>query len=129
MDAPTLVTLEFVPGRYAVCRLPDGVALPKPPPSPVLFALTVTPDERSLVCSEELAPDSARVEPGWACLRVRGPLDFSLTGILASLTGPLAGKELPVFALSTFDTDYLLVRAEHLEEAVTALRVAGHAVI
>ena len=122
------VTLELVPGRYAVCRLEKSATAPTPPPAPSLFVLTVTPDECSLVCEEDHIPDGAQVEPGWACLRVRGVLDFSLTGILASLTAPLAKKHLSVFALSTFDTDYLLVKAERLDDAVTALRAAGHTV-
>ena len=71
-------------------------------------------------------PADVRREGGWRALRVAGLLDFGLTGVLASLVGPLADAGVPVFALGTFDTDWLLVRAGDLERALDALRAAGH---
>jgi hypothetical protein len=66
------------------------------------------------------------VERGWAALEIVGPLDFTLTGVLASFAGPLAEARIPVFAISTFDTDYVLVKTENLDAAVRALSSAGH---
>jgi hypothetical protein len=120
--------LRVFPGRYAVYRLaPDA-----PPPAwargPVL-SITRTPAELSIVCEEQpIPPVGARVEPGWRVLQVAGPLDFSLTGVLAALAAPLAAAGIPIFALSTFDTDYLLVKQDRLEAALDVLRAAGHSV-
>lgn len=93
-----------------------------------LRAVTVTPAEISIVCPEEHTPEGARREDGWRALEVAGPLDFALTGILAALTVPLAEAAVSVFAVSTYDTDYLLVRAGELVEAVRVLEAAGHRV-
>jgi uncharacterized protein len=73
-------------------------------------------------------PQEVRAEGGWRCLKVQGPLDFALTGILAALTAPLAAAGIAVFAVSTYDTDYLLLKAENLHRAAEALRGAGHRV-
>lgn len=87
------------------------------------FSVMRTPDETSVVCSEDDVPPSvARVDKGWQALKVDGPLPLTMTGVTAKLTTPLAAAGIPVFALSTYDTDYLLVKAEHLEHAVVLLR-------
>jgi uncharacterized protein len=127
---PSLL-LEIVPGQFAVCRLAPDAILPESVMQASFFSLTRTPDETSLVVADgdgaRLGAD-ARVESGWRMLRVAGPLDFQLTGILSALAAPLAEAGISLFAVSTFDTDYLLVRADRLEEAVAALRAAGHTV-
>ena len=79
-----------------------------------------------MVCPEENVPAAVRHQAGWRALAVRGPLAFELTGVLASLASPLAEAGVPIFALSTFDTDYLLVPGERLEAALAALEAAGH---
>ncbi len=121
------LTLAVVAGRFAVVRLPPEQAMPAWAWSGVLASATRTETELSIVCADEAVPGTVfTVERGWRALRVAGPLDFSLIGILARLTAPLAEAGASVFALSTFDTDYLLVRATDLERAVGALRAAGH---
>lgn len=120
------LTLTLAPERFAVCRLAPDAPIPPLPLGRSLLALTLTPDELSLVTPETDAPEGARVETGWRALKVSGPLDFSLTGILASLTQPLAEAGLSIFAISTYDTDYVLVRDATLGEALAALRAAGH---
>ena len=94
-----------------------------------LCAVTRTIDELSVVCSEEAVPPEAPSERGWRALKVQGPLDFSLTGVLAALTVPLAAASIPIFALSTYDTDYVLVAARDLTRAAEALTQAGHSVV
>lgn len=79
-----------------------------------------------MVCPEEAVPAEVRGERGWRCLAVRGPLAFELTGVLASLAAPLAAAGVPIFALSTFDTDYLLIPGARLETALDVLHTAGH---
>jgi hypothetical protein len=91
------------------------------------FSVTRTRDELSIVCSEENVPEGVLCDRGWHCLQVKGPLDFEMTGILASLAVPLAEADVSIFAISTYDTDYLLVR--ELDRSITALSNAGHNVM
>ena len=86
-----------------------------------------TDDELSILCHEERVPDGVRAERGFRCLRVAGSLDFSAVGILHALVEPLARARISLLALSTFDTDYLLVRDEDWPAATRALGEAGHA--
>ena len=117
------------PGRWAACRLPAGSRVPEPPAGVRLWSATVSAREVSLVVPEGHEPEAARVQAGFAALEVEGPLDFSLTGILAGLATTLADAGVPLLALSTFDTDWLLVREERLGDARDALAAAGHDVI
>lgn len=93
-----------------------------------LLSATRTPDELSIVCPEELAPPGATVSADWAALRVRGTLAHDTCGVLTSFAEPLAAARIPIFALSSFDTDYLLVPAVRFHDAVAALAERGHAV-
>ena len=120
-------TLEVVSGRYAVCQL-DAVAEVPGWVSGAVTSVTRTPAELSIICSEECVPRDVRSESGWRCLRVVGPLEFSMVGVIASLTGVLADAGVSVFVVSTFDTDCLLVKQAHLEMAVKSLTSAGHSV-
>jgi hypothetical protein len=120
-------TLILLPGTFAVCRLDGTAPLPEVTGTD-FFSITRTRDEVSLVCREDSVPAGSRAEPGWRCLRVADTLDFALVGVLAALLQPLAEVGVSVFVLSTFDTDYLLVREEALGAAVAALWQAGHRV-
>ena len=81
-----------------------------------------------MVCPEASVPADVRAEDGWRCFRVAGSMDFSVVGVLASLTAPLAGANIGIFALSTFDTAYLLVKAVSLARTIEALVACGHTV-
>jgi hypothetical protein len=124
MEERRRLSLTVLSQRLAVCRLPPQSPTPVMPPQEFYWSLTRTPDELSLLCREEAAPAGAECERRWRAFRVEGPLAFGLTGILAALTVPLAERGIPVFALSTYDTDYLLVREEHLREAGQVLRMS-----
>ncbi len=119
--------LSPLPDRLAVCRLPADAPLPAPSENG-FFSVTRTEAEISIVCREGDEPGGAAVEPGWRALRVAGTLDFSQTGVLASFASPLAQAGVPIFVVSTYDTDYLLVQETDLDTAVTALTAAGHSV-
>lgn len=124
------LTLEVLEGTLAVSRLDAGSGLPWWAARDGGFlCLTRTAGETSVVCEEGLVPSGIRAERGFRALRVQGPLSFQLTGILASLAAPLAESRIPVFVVSTFDTDYVLVRAANLGAATSALTNAGHAVV
>ena len=120
--------LEVLPETYAICRLGPEEAAPAWATGGAFLSLTRTPAELSIVCIQGSVPEGVRCERGWRCLGVEGALDFSLTGILASLADPLAAAGVSIFAVSTFDTDYLLLREADLERGVDALRHAGHQV-
>ncbi len=121
---PGLLSLEWVPGRFAVCRLGADEAVPDwalASGSPGLLSVTRTDRELSIVAGEDRVPASTRAEGGWVALRVGGTLDFGLVGVLSRLTGALAGAGVSVFAVSTYDTDILLVKAKDSQRAVEAL--------
>ena len=120
--------LKVLAQQLAVCRLDAGAELSGLVPKGDFWSLTRTREEVSLVCAPEWVPCGARCEAGWRCLQVEGPLDFSLVGILAGLAGQLAAAGVSLFALSTFDTDYLLVKEASLPAALDALRAGGHTI-
>lgn len=124
------LALDVQPGEYVVARLPAGapaeVGGPGEPAG--LVSVTRTPTETSIVCPAAVAPEGAQVEHGWRLLTVRGPLAFTLTGIIAALSSELAAAGVALFSLSTFDTDHVLVQDRDLERAIDALRAAGHEV-
>lgn len=124
------MTLELIvlPGRLAVCRLDPGADLPDGVLTGPFFSVTATADELSLVTTEAAAPVGAATEPGWRAIGVVGRLDFGLTGIMAGLTAPLAEAGISVFVVSTYDTDYVLVKEEKLRAALAALEGAGYRV-
>jgi hypothetical protein len=125
--SPSRLTLALLPGRLAVCRLEPGAPFPSWATGRVA-SVTRTPDEMSVVCSEDAVPPEVRAERGFRCLTVGGPIDFSLTGVLSALARPLATAGISILVISTFDTDLLLVREALLTAAATALREAGHAI-
>jgi hypothetical protein len=118
--------LDLLHGDYAVAKLPPDSAIPGWAAGGEFVSITRTRDELSIVAT--VIPASVDSRRGWRCLKVRGPLDFSLTGILASLATPLADAGVPIFAISTFDTDYVLVFESDLDRAIAALEAAGHRV-
>ena len=122
--------LRFIvlPDLLAVCRFNQDTPIPAWALSGTVFSITRTADELSAVCQQNLVPDGVRCERGWRCLRVAGTMDFSMIGVVASLSTPLAAAGVGIFVISTFDTDYLLVKNDDFSRAVAALRAAGHAV-
>ncbi|MEV4705352.1 ACT domain-containing protein [Actinoplanes sp. NPDC049316] len=127
-----MLDLDLLPEEYAVCRLPAGSPLPASlgngPDDKSVISVTWAPDEMSIICPSDRVPQDATVEAAWRCLRVVGPLDLALTGVLASLVTPLADARVNIIAFSTYDTDYLLVPRVRLSEAIDTLTAAGHRV-
>ena len=123
---PRRLKLKVLEPPFAVCRLDRADDVVEKDLGGPFSSLSVTEDEVSLVCVESAAPASARVEPGWRCMKVEGPLSFSEVGILASLTTTLAEAGVSLFAISTWDTDYLMVKQGSLATAIDVLVDAGH---
>jgi uncharacterized protein len=122
------LTLHLLPGRYAVCKLPRDAHLPQLPQGSLL-SITWTDDELSIICQEDDIPEGARAYKGYSCLKLQGPFPAESVGILSSVLRPLAEVGVFIMALSTFDTDYVLVPELSLSMAVSALSENGHLVI
>lgn len=118
--------VQVVPGRFAVCRLSADAAIPEWANGASFVSITRTGDELSIVCAEDRVPAGIRCERGYAAMRVAGTLAPELVGVMVSLALPLADAGIPILAIGTYDTDYVLVRHSDLENAFQALRAAGH---
>ncbi len=122
------MNLSVLKDIYGVCRLKPDEAVPAWAMTGEFYTVSKTFEELSIICEASLIPDGIQVELGWMVMKVEGPLDFALIGILAALSGTLADRGVSIFAVSTFDTDYLLVKEKDYKNAVEALRDAGHLV-
>ncbi|MGA7991841.1 MAG: ACT domain-containing protein [Thermoanaerobaculia bacterium] len=124
---------SMVPGTYAICRLPAKAALPSWA-GRAFTSITRTADELSIICEERRLPPGLdgvdlRVERGWVLLKLHGPFPFDAIGVLESVARPLAEAAISLFAISTFDTDYVLVKRTHAKQAIAALTLAGHKLV
>lgn len=123
------LTLSLLEGRFGICRLEKDSEIPSWAHGSKFFSITQTPEELSVVCQEISIPEDIGTERNWSCLKVEGPLDFGLTGILAGLSKILADCSISIFVISTYDTDYILVREKDLGSAFKALFDAGYTVL
>jgi hypothetical protein len=121
--------ISVLNSTLAVCRLSSTNPIPVWATQGSFFSISKTDDELSIVCDQASVPDGVNAEREWIAFKVEGPLDFGLTGILASIANPLAQAKISIFAISTFETDYVLVKATTVEAASSALRSAGFSVI
>lgn len=129
ISSETDLPLVILPDCLAVCRLPADAPFPDWARPGDILALVRTGDELSVVCTERFVPPDVRAERGWRALQVQGPLEFAMVGVLASIANPLARAGVSIFVLSTFDTDYILVKEAALERAVEALSQEGFLVM
>jgi hypothetical protein len=121
--------LELLPDTLAVCRLAPDAPVPEWAASAHGFVtISRTAEELSITAVQASVPEGVRCERDYRAMRVRGPLPLNLIGILASIADPLAAAGLSIFAISTFDTDYVMVKSRDLEAALAALKRAGHRV-
>jgi hypothetical protein len=122
------LTITVHSDRYAVCRLEPGATLPAWAGGAEFLSVTRTSHELSIVCSEAMVPESVHAERDRRLLQIEGTLAFTLIGVLASVATPLAEAEISVFAVSTYDTDYLLISERDLRRAAEVLEAAGHTI-
>lgn len=125
------LSLRVLPGNYSVSQLPAERPLPDWADGDGFVSIGRTTAELSVVCLSDRVPidcEGLVSEAGWACLELVGPFAFTLTGILVAVLQPLANEKIGIFAVSTFNTDYVMVKHEHLPTAIEALRSAGHLV-
>jgi len=124
---PRLV-LNLLKQPLAVCRLDKDLALPDWACQGAFCSMTRTPQELSVVCPEENIPPDAECETGWRAFSSEGPLGFAATGLVETLAEPLALAGISIFFISTFYTDYVMVKQEELQIAIMALESSGHTV-
>ena len=127
-QTPPGLTLKVMSQTLAVCRLSPRDQMPDWVLQGVFFAIMRTPEELSIVCEQAQVSEDCLCEKNWRSLKVVGPLEFSLTGILSAIAAPLAAAEISIFALSTYDTDYVLVKGDKLDAAIAVLSAAGHTI-
>lgn len=131
MIKPKNLELLVLSDCFAVCRFPPDAAVPSwaTPASAAFVSITRTAEELSIVCPQEWLPSgTTSTQRDWTCYKIQGPLDFSWTGILASLANPLSDAGISIFAISTYDTDYILVKRDKAEDATAVLQQQGHTV-
>lgn len=119
------MNIEILKPKFAVCQLAAQESIPEWPYRGEFYSVTRTAEELSIVCEQKYVPAGTRCDQEWRILKVEGPLDFSLTGILSSIAKPLADAKISIFSISTFNTDYILAKDSMLEKAVAQLREAG----
>lgn len=120
--------LELLPQRFSVCWLAAESAIPQWARRGAVYSITRTSNELSVVCERKYVPAGVKSEKGFRCFKLGGPFPFGLTGILASVLEPLAEARVSIFAISTYDTDYVMVKEKSLAKAVKVMRAAGHQV-
>ncbi|MDA0684557.1 MAG: ACT domain-containing protein [Bacteroidetes bacterium] len=127
MASSAELKLRMLSGSFTIHRLDPLMAVPTAVRECETHFIGQTPEELSIVCPSHIEVMYAKSEPNWACFRVEGPLDFALYGILARISGALAAQRISIFAVSTFDTDYILVKEADLERAQKVLMDQGYA--
>jgi uncharacterized protein len=122
----TQLTLELLDEPFAIHRLSPFTKIPNEVFGEAFFNIVKTEEELSIVCRNSLTLNSERCDKIWSCIKVSGPLELNTTGVLAKLSKVLADAQISIFAISTHDTDYILVKADKAVEAVAALKDAGY---
>ena len=121
------LTLSILPELFAICRLPADAPMPAWAHAGTFTSITRTGDELSIVCPQAAVPVGAQVEGDWRCLKIEGPFSLeNAIGVVAALATPLADAGLGIFIISTYDTDYLLIKDAHIARAIDVLAQAGH---
>ena len=113
-------------GPYAIARLAPGAAVPEWATRGEFTSVSRSVDELSIVCPANNLPPDVHTQQRWICLKLEGPFSFSMTGVLLSFIEPLSSRGIPIFAVSTFDTDYVLIQEEFVAVSFNALQEAGH---
>lgn len=122
------LTMSLLKHKYAVCRFHNSETVPGWAFQGEFFSITKTAEELSIVCLQEKVPEGVRYEADWRILKIEGPLDFSLIGVLSKISSSLAQNAISIFAVSTYDTDYILVKDKNIDSAVEVLQNEGYVI-
>ena|SRR5579885_1212726 len=129
LESRRRLKFSILTGHFAVCRLPAESVMPAWAELGSFVSVTRTPEELSIVCPYENVPKEERPESTWTCLKLQGPFAFTETGILGAFLEPLAMAGVGIFAISTYDTDYVLIQQQNIERGLAALQDAGHELV
>lgn len=124
--APPNIALTVLADTFTIHKLAPDASIPVKILNCDFYSVSKTPEELSLVCPEQIDVNSEQISQDWKCIKVKGPLDFNLTGILSGISDILAHANISIMAVSTFNTDYILVRKQALDEAISVLMQAGY---
>lgn len=124
-----ILNMKLLKESLSVCRLEKNDTIPAFATKGEFFSITKTEDELSIVCSSEVVPKGIQCEKDWRALKVEGPLDFSLIGILSSISSILAKNKISIFAISTYDTDYILVKENDISKAISSLEKESYEIL
>jgi uncharacterized protein len=128
-QSPRALKFSRLLGSYAVCQFSADAPLPDWLPTSGFISVTRTSEELSIVCPDHSTPAHLKADLGWVCLKLEGPFSFSLTGILSSFIAPLSDNAIPIFAISTYDTDYVLIKQGFADAGLDVLAKAGHTLV
>jgi uncharacterized protein len=123
------LTLKILKDRYSVCRLNKNDEIPKWIFDEEFFSITRTDDELSIVCLQDKIKEDIKCEKDWKVLKIEGPLDFSLVGILSRISTLMANNGISIFAISTYDTDYILIKEESINKVIEVLENNNYNII
>jgi hypothetical protein len=126
MELKTKLKFRVISGSFAVCRLSVADPVPQWATKGIFTSVTRTAEELSIVCAAENVPQQHQSETPWTCLKIEGPFAFSQIGILRAFITPLVEAGISIFAIATYDTDYVLVQEPVADKAIQALQNAGH---
>lgn len=124
-----ILTMKLLKEKFGVCRLDKNSLIPEWSQNGNFLSVTRTSDELSIVCDEDSIPNDVKCEKDWRILKVEGPLDFSLIGILSKISTILVQKGISIFAISTYDTDYILVKDRDIKDAINSLTKEHYEII
>lgn len=124
ISTPFTIVLQILPGNMAVCKLPPQSALPQwlNTAENKFYSITKTNDELSIVCSQSIVPENVQAQKNWRMFKIMGQMEFELVGILKQVLNPLAESGIGIFAMSTYDTDYILVQEKNFKNAIEVLK-------
>lgn len=120
------LNLTVLKEHLAICRLDASFVIPEWAKADEFLSITRTRDELSIICNEKNVPDDVQCDKGYIAIKFEGPFDFSMTGVLVSVANPLAEAGIPILALATYDTDYIIIKKDVKQAAINAIVAAGH---
>ena len=122
--------LILLNGEYAIYRFNSEAEIPESVGNKGFYSITKTHDEISVVCLQDnCVTQNKQVNTNWRILKIQGPLDFSMIGIIAEISGILKDNNISIFTISTYDTDYILIKDMDVTKAIEALKTGGHKII
>jgi len=129
MAKSTILTLDLLEGNFVICRLSPSSSLPSWAFTGPFISITKTNDELSIITIDDnRLPKDIQCERNWKCFKLKGPFPFDMTGVLSSILNPLAKADIAILAISTFDTDYVMIKEKNLQIAIDVLKQNGHTV-